>query len=285
MALLPPEFLDTVVAIGIGDNPNSRHWIGTGFIFGNLMKKNMEDGKNSYHLWLITNKHVFEGQKEIYLKFNSLQNPDSKDYYVSLLFDNGRPRWVGHPSKSIDIAAIALNPKVLRDEDRLFFYFRSDQNLFSKDEMVAQKISEGDRIFVLGFPMGLVDKERQYVICRGGYIARIRDYLEDRTNDYLIDALVFPGNSGGPVILCPAPFSLKGTTSINRAVLIGIVKAYIPYRDVAVSPQTRAARILFQENSGLAAVESASSILETVQIASRRMKERIARAQRRANKK
>ena len=40
MALLPPFFLDTVVAIGIGDTPTKRHWIGTGFIYGNFIGKN-----------------------------------------------------------------------------------------------------------------------------------------------------------------------------------------------------------------------------------------------------
>jgi hypothetical protein len=29
MSLLPPFYLDTVVAIGVGDDPSTRKWIGT----------------------------------------------------------------------------------------------------------------------------------------------------------------------------------------------------------------------------------------------------------------
>ena len=81
-------------------------------------------------------------------------------------------------------------------------------------------------MFVLGFPMGLVAAARQYVICRTGAIARIRDYLEDKTKDFLVDATVFPGNSGGPVVFCPSALAITGTKPIQRADLIGVVKSY-----------------------------------------------------------
>jgi hypothetical protein len=37
MALLPPFYLDTVVALGVGSDPSKRRWVGTGFLFGNLV--------------------------------------------------------------------------------------------------------------------------------------------------------------------------------------------------------------------------------------------------------
>lgn len=37
MALLPLFFPDTVVAIGAGEDPTKRRWIGTGFLFGQLI--------------------------------------------------------------------------------------------------------------------------------------------------------------------------------------------------------------------------------------------------------
>lgn len=126
-------------------------------------------------------------------------------------------------------------------------------------------VTEGDRLFALGFPMGLVDVKRHYVICRGGCVARIRDCLENRSKDFLIDAFVFPGNSGGPVILCPTSLSLEGTKAIKNSYLIGIVKSYIPYTDIAISQQTGAPRIAFEENTGLSSVETVDSILETIE--------------------
>ena len=72
----------------------------------------------------------------------------------------------------------------------------------------------------------MVDPEQQYVVCRAGVIARIRDLLEDKTTDFLVDAAVFPGNSGGPVILKPELASLSGTKAIGQAVLIGRGRSY-----------------------------------------------------------
>ena len=59
---------------------------------------------------------------------------------------------------------------------------------------------EGDFIYALGFPMGLVSKDRQHVMVRSGIIARIRDLYENRSTDFTVDAFVFPGNSGGPLV-------------------------------------------------------------------------------------
>jgi len=286
MALLPPFFLDTVVAIGIGDDPNNRHWIGTGFIYGNLVPSDGKTQKNikSYRLWLITNKHVLQGLKSVYIKFNSATEPNSTDYLVNLIARNGRKLWIGHSNEDTDVAAIFLNAGFLNSENRGFAFVRSDEHVLSKHQMVSERISEGDRLFVLGFPMGLVASERQYVICRSGTFARIRDYLDGRTSDYLVDAPVFPGNSGGPVIICPSGLAITGTNPIKKADFIGVVKSYVPYRDAAISQQTRRPRIIFEENSGLAAVEGAQSVIETVELAEKRFKGRQSQAKYRAQK-
>jgi S1-C subfamily serine protease len=126
------------------------------------------------------------------------------------------------------------------------------------------EVTEGDFIYVLGFPMGIVAKDRQYVILRQGVIARIRDLFENRNTDFVVDAVVFPGNSGGPVILKPEVISITGTKSNPKAGLIGIIKSYIPYQDVAISQQTNRPRVVFEENSGLSLVEPVDHILETI---------------------
>jgi len=264
MALLPPFYLDSVVAIGVGDDPTKRSWIATGFIFGKLIEEGAPPEKRQYAVWLVTNKHVLAGLRVIYLKFNSAADPNSKDYQITLMSRNGRASWVGHPVDSVDVAAIFLNAGFLKQEQRRFSPIRSDAHIITKAQMVQRGIAEGDRVFVLGFPMGLVASERQYVICRGGYLARIRNYLEDKVGDILIDAPVFPGNSGGPVILCPSALAITGTQPISKADLIGIVKSYVPYTDVALSQQTQRARITFQDTTGLATVNGVDAILETV---------------------
>ncbi len=45
--------------------------------------------------------------------------------------------------------------------------------------------SEGDAVFVLGFPMGIVSTESSHAISRSGSIARIRDLLDNRASLFL----------------------------------------------------------------------------------------------------
>lgn len=284
MALLPPFFLDTVAAIGVGDDSSKRMWIGTGFLFGKRVHRPQSKDKKVWQVWIITNKHVLAGLKCIYVKFNSAVDPHSTDYKVPLIARNGKQTWVGHPNDSTDVAAISVPVGVLRTDNRRFAYFKSDEHIADKKKLKENQVTEGDRVFVLGFPMGLVDRTRQYVICRGGVIARVRDYLEDRAKDFLVDATVFPGNSGGPVVLCPSALAIEGTKAVSKADLIGVVKSYVPYSDMAVSSQTRKPRIMFEENSGLAAAEPVDAILETVSLAEKRFKSRLAQARHKAKK-
>jgi hypothetical protein len=125
-------------------------------------------------------------------------------------------------------------------------------------------VSAGDGIFVLGFPMNLAGKQRNYAIVRPGAIARVTDLIESATTMLMIDSHVFPGNSGGPVILEPSMMSISGTKYNNSAYLLGIARDYIPYTDVAISPQTGHTRVSFEENSGLADVVPVDRINEAI---------------------
>jgi hypothetical protein len=112
--------------------------------------------------------------------------------------------------------------------------------------------------------MNLAGQQRNYAIVRPGAIARLNDLIESVATTLLIDSHVFPGNSGGPVILEPNLFAIDGTKSNNTAYLIGVVSDYIPYIDVAISPQTQHARVTFEENSGLADVIPVDRINEAI---------------------
>jgi len=234
MALLPTNFLNAVVSIGVGDDPAQRIWVGTGFFYGIKMKD--QDG---YQVFLITNKHVLEGADSVWLRFNKTSVQESDDYRL-ILKDaaTGNQEWSSHPT--VDVAArgfILINQMQEAGYDAGFF--SADTSADTKQDLKSRGATEGDGIFLLGFPMNLVGQERRYVICRSGYIARIQDMHEDLSNQYLVDAMVFPGNSGSPVISRPQLSSLEGTQAVHTPKLIGIVKSYVPYQDVAESRQTR----------------------------------------------
>lgn len=267
MALIPPFFINCVVAIGAMNNETDPiNWIGTGFLFGYLIEET-EDKKNKYSVYLVTNKHVINNLDLVFVKFNSQENQSGKDYPLPLKDNDGNDTWFGHPDPEIDVAVIRVNVNMLRSEGMHCNFFESDKSVSTINDLEEQGSSEGDFIYALGFPMGLVGTDRQHVFVRSGIISRIQDLFEKRQKDYIVDAFVFPGNSGGPVLSKPEVVEIKGTKSSNRSSLIGLVKSYIPYRDVAISNQTNRPRAIFEENTGLTKVEPVDHIIETIEIA------------------
>lgn len=263
MALIPSAFLDAVVAIGVGNNPSERRWVGTGLIYGLLIATEADEQKN-YDVHLVTNTHVLTDHAQVWLKFNSSTGVGSTDFPAQLIDEDGTPLWSAHPTA--DVAAVGINHEVLREAGSKSGIFLSDRNVTNVKGMKEHGATEGDGVFLLGFPMGLVDAGRQYVIVRAGCLARVRDLLAGLRTDFLVDALVFPGNSGGPVLSRPELAKLQGTSAMDRTALIGIVSGYIPYRDVAISPQTNRPRVIFEENSGLATVLPTDVIEEVARI-------------------
>lgn len=263
MALIAPKHLDSVVAIGIDDPRTSGNkiWIGTGFLVGYHEDSLPAD---QYRVYIVSNKHVFDGNKKIYLKFNPQGGQPAKDYNLNLLDANGKMLYKQHVNSDVDVAVALINASVLQKDGIGFSFFLLGKESYTITELKGAGTTEGDGVFVLGFPMGNIGSTRQYVILRSGAIARIRDMLEGYSSDYIIDAFVFPGNSGGPVILKPEMVSIQGTKPNSQSRLIGMVKSYIPYQDVAISPQTNRARVVFEENTGLTNIEPVDYIIQTI---------------------
>jgi len=242
--------MNSVVSIGIGDEPATRRWVGTGFFYG--VKAETED---RYWVFLITNKHVLEESDQVWLRFNKTSSQESDDYPLVLQdATSGNQNWSAHPTA--DVAAFGF---ILIDQMReagydIGFFSGDDVFVENRQDLKNRGATEGDGVFLLGFPMELIGQERRYVICRTGCIARIQDMHEGLSDQFLIDAMVFPGNSGGPVISKPQLSSLQNTQKVERSKLMGIVRAYVPYREAAVSKQTGHDRVIFEENSGLAVV-------------------------------
>lgn len=285
MPLLPPNYLDCVVAIGVGRDIERRKWIGTGFLYGLPSGETEKDGSTLYTVFLISNKHVFEEKREIWIKLNSAEGSRSKDYRARMVAKNGRKLWVGHPDADVDVASLWLNAGFLRQEKRKFSFFIDESQVLTAEKLAETTIAEGDGVFLLGFPMGMVDKVRQYAICRAGNIAKISHVRDGHGKEILIDGLVFPGNSGGPVVTKPEVVSVGKMKPYQKASLLGIVSRYVPYQEVARSDQTGRARMIFEENSGLTSVVPAEMVRATVLLAKKRIQNRIAQQKFQAKKK
>jgi hypothetical protein len=284
-ALVPPYFMSCVVALG-GLVPDIRErvlygykWtaVGTGFFFGHLATFDPDPAKRQYNVYLVTAKHVVEGWNEqqeilkirgfttsnLMLRVNpTISSSLAANFDLKQIIDEGSPGWTNNPNNK-DVSVLAVNIDLLRTGFGVYF-FSDDESSANIQKLKDLKVSAGDGTFVLGFPMGLIGEKRDAVIVREGIIARIEDMLYSNSESFLIDSFVFPGNSGGPVILKPEISSIVGTPNQQRAYLIGMVDAYQPYREYAISPQTQENRVTFEENSGLATILPVDYIIDAI---------------------
>ena len=101
MDIIPDFFLNAVVALGIDGGDGKKHWIGTGFIVG---RKEI-DNPNLSTYYIITNKHVIEQEKYVYVRFNSLGGELVKDYRINLYDSMSVPMFSAHPHDKTDSTA------------------------------------------------------------------------------------------------------------------------------------------------------------------------------------
>lgn len=153
--------------------------------------------------------------------------------------------WVYHFDNSIDIAAaIIQSPYRLGVPHRLIGFDQKMIKSLGEDDL-------GDTISYFGFPLGTgasIEYPHQSLV-RSGIISQISD-----KNSFIVEANVFPGSSGSPVI----------QNANTNPKIIGIITSYIPYRDSAISSQTGKLRVIFEENSGLALVIKSEYISDLI---------------------
>jgi hypothetical protein len=261
MALIPPFFLNTVVAIGNRGEDDEISWCATGFFFG----VPIPSIPGNYFTYLVTNRHVLLPLTRPVIRMNPEGLEPAKVFDISLHDDNGKSLWAFHPDENVDVAVTTMNFQhdELANISRSFF--ESDHHALTTEGMRVAGISEANHVVVLGFPMGIVGDVRNAVLVRTGSIARLRDLYDGYGNSFLIDATVLPGNSGGPVVQLVEPVFIEGTQNQTKSNLIGIVAEYLTYNDIAISQQTKRARVSFEENSGLAKVFPVETILECIE--------------------
>lgn len=253
MALVPPSFLDAVVALeqqvaSSGDEAEYRA-VASGVVVGMSTEEQNEKAETIYRIFLATNRHVLPDNENLYVRFN--KGDKSARFGLGTRDKGGRPAWTEF--EDFDIAVSPLDVQALR-EAGADLNFVPEDHLMGMEQMEERGVSVGDAVFVLGFPLGLAGTEKKYAVVRAGVVARLDAEIVDETKAFLIDSTVFPGNSGGLVLLRPEVVALSGTKAISTAFAVGIVSGYLPYVDVAVSEQTHKPRVAFEENSGLATV-------------------------------
>lgn len=264
MAIIPSFFMDAVVALGIKLENGQKQWVGTGFFVG----RKEESNPDLATVYVITNKHVVKDQKQLYVRFNNKETTGVKDLMMSLVNKDGVKIYTEHPTADVDVVAIQIHPQVITDNNLSLNFFSLDTHALTLDQMKGTGVDEGSLVYALGFPMNLVGDSVKAPICRLGCISRVADaFVNPKTAaTYLVDAQAFPGNSGGPIVSRPEYISIEGTPQNTNANLIGILSAYIPYRETLYSRQTGHNRMIQEENSGLTIVHPVDRIKEVVEL-------------------
>ncbi len=254
MALLNPDHQKTVVAIGHMDKENNFICGATGFLVGFIAKNSKDPKKREYHLFLLTNRHVFEKRNSIYLRFNK-QDGKAETVNIPLQFPSKEKKWLSHKNEKIDLALLTINPTALKHKKITFHFFNEEMFAYHQNfEEIG--IAVGDETFILGFPMGIAGNVQNYPYVKSGIVSRFDNELLRGNKAFLIDSSVFPGNSGGPVILKPTPLSIGKTKAVNSAYLLGAIAGYLPYQEKLWSHQTNPPQVVSieREHSGLSFV-------------------------------
>lgn len=90
-----------------------------------------------------------------------------------------------------------------------------DKDSIRSNDYIKEGGGEGSGIFMLGFPLGLIDEDSLMPICRAGSIARITKSEIGKAKRILLDLQNFPGSSGSPIVSKPESYSVDGTKAFN----------------------------------------------------------------------
>lgn len=123
---------------------------------------------------LITNRHVVENQSMIILRFTDRTDGSLKEVPASLI-ENEKPLYKTHPDSNVDIAVLQLNAGFITENNFDFPAFDIDEHAMSSSDLRSKGVDEGSLVYMLGYPMGLVNVSSKLPICRLGCVARMSE--------------------------------------------------------------------------------------------------------------
>lgn len=236
---------------------------GTGFLVSQEANIN---GVSNRRVFLITNKHMLgdwnlaDGNplnyhNSIDVFFYRANDPSGLSYKptrIELKKTSGQlkeGKVFFHPDPKIDIALVATDEEISSDNNIDFISFDKTY-LLNFNKITSWLIGLGDQVFAIGYPLGITSLKNNYPIVKSGYVASLpgEEFSIDvpvinRRGDrviarvqgkiLLVDGLLVPGNSGGPVILAselkvrrdPKTNQLQFATTQTKNYVIGIVSS------------------------------------------------------------
>lgn len=145
-------------------------------------------------------------------------------FTIPLQGQRNTPKWYLHPTR--DIAVKQASWQDLEEKSVQWETFAAGRNAVTRRDAADQGLSEGETVYILGFPIGWREGTQDYPIVRHGILAQTRGWVKGDHETFLVDGSGFPGNSGGPVIVTtPQVNSLIGMVTKRKLspVLEGIL--------------------------------------------------------------
>lgn len=240
---------------------------GTGFVFS------VERGEKTYP-FVVTNKHVINGASVGSFFFTVKENdaPVVGKRHEVTIADFGSA-WFGHPDPGVDISVMPLVPILEHMQAQgVEAYFKMvPESAIPTDEQLTDLDALEDIVFV-GYPNGVYDAHNLLPIVRKGTTATpvFVDFNGDKV--FLIDASVFPGSSGSPVMLVNEGWFTQGNTlqagarfhflGVIASVLIRLEQGAVEFVDIPTAQQQIAT---MQQMIDLGVVFKANTVLEACQ--------------------
>lgn len=221
-------FFTTTMIEAFNDHGNNA--VGTGFFWRHQL------GTNSVCDFIVTCRHVVAGFTNAVFSFVASKDGKpslgNKCQHTCINFDR---LTFFHPNSNIDITLIPLKPIVdsLRDAGVIPYYVAFAEDAIPTQEQVKE-LSAIQPIVFVGYPSGIRDESNFIPVCRRGIAATPYVLNFSGLPLFLIDASVFPGSSGSPVlaydeVLAPRDGMLVAR---SRSYLLGIVSsAYFRQED------------------------------------------------------
>jgi hypothetical protein len=140
--------------------------------------------------------------------------------------ENFEGQWYGHSKDNIDIAIMPLVP-ILQEIERVgkrAFFRAISHDLIPNAEQLTNLDAVEELLFI-GYPNGIFDSRNLIPIVRRGTTATPLQIDYEGEPVFLMDASVFPGSSGSPVLIANSGgYTSKGNFVVGtRAHFLGIV--------------------------------------------------------------
>ncbi len=244
----------STVRISTSDGAGSGESIGTGFV----LAADLGDGLNRAWL-LISNKHVFgDTNQTLALNFHAMNSEGNGPVlgqvvvHVSDGFGDGH---IEHPN--VDLACLNISSARYANP-AVFFKHLYEQHFASLEE---PKLLPGLPVWFVGYPEDRFDTIHNLPLLRSGVIASYPAVDFNGNPHIVIDAQVYPGSSGSPVI-----------ADLNdEPKLIGVVSETM-IRNQRLEPVTSNVDSV-QQVIGLGIIIKVSEVRRLVQIAKDRILE------------